>query len=696
MYTKQLLNVLIVDESLSDIEMINKLIQELGFTVTITRVEDHEDIEEAFDSAPQDILIYSYEFQHSTLKDVRECLDTLSKDMPIICMHESKSDINLELALHQGANTLVNKDEIVHFTHVIKHHLEIITVAKNFNNIKARYLESEKRCQVLMTSSKDAIAYIHEGMHVTANASYIDLFGFNNFDEIEGLPIMDMVSLDKRDTFKKFLRTFKGTALEHKELMIDLKDVNEHDFKAKMEFSPATIQGEVCTQIVIRDQSDSKALEKQLALLSKTDQLTGLFNRRHLIESLDKKLSTVKSVDNYFSFLFISIDKYKDSLEQLGVLGSDQLIANVAKALLAAAPKKQLLCRFTNNRYCLILNHHDEEIIHQVAESLIHAIDELVIHISGKAINSTVSIGVCIVDESVKASSDILDRSIKALALAREESDGHCVIYQPKEGELTQTQLDERIKKQISSALKENRFTQLFKPIISLSSDDVHRYQTMPLLVEKDGTELKAEEYQEAASRTNIAVSIDRWMILNTLIKTVTLLKANKKIKYTFFVTLSSASLQDPTLFRWLNEQIKKFPIPNGSIIFCVDTETALSRLKQTKALATALKNLKCDFCLENFGLGPNPFQIIKHIPVDYIKVHSDFVKSLSTNQDNQQSITQMVEKATALKKSLIVGNIDDPGSMTILWGLGAQLIQGDFISPGTKHTDFDFSSMSM
>ncbi len=687
------LNIAVIDESLNDVEMYGKLIKDLGYSINITRLEDCEDLEDAFkEQQCLDLLLFSFEFQYTTIKQIRTCLNKYNKDISIVCLFEEKSDITLEQALNDGATSLVNKDNIVHFKQTMQRELDFAITRKKLDDIYQRYLESEKRCQVLMASSKDAIAYVHDGMHVTANDAYLELFGFKQFDEIEGTPIMDMVSDDEQEKFKTFLRTINKDHFKSTEVEIDLINAKGKVFNAKMEFSPATIDGEACTQIIIRDQSDSKELEKQLALLSKTDQLTGLFNRRYLIQNLEKKIKTAK--ENPFSFFYLAIDQYDKLSEELGVLGSDQMIASVAKTLKQVLPQKQLLCRFTGHTYCIILQHYKKDMIEKVAKALIDAVNKQTLNYSGKVVNPTISIGICLVDESIKATSDALNRAEKALESATKTGHSQYKIYQPKQGELTQTQLDEKWKSYLAQALKEKRFSPRYQPIVSLSGDPVHRYEVTALLFDEHGEQMDADEYTEVANRTGVAKSIDRWLILSTL---QTIIKTNKgKQSFAYFISLSNATLEDPSLFRWLNDQMKKFRIPPNSLIFSVNSDTALSRLKQTRALVVALQKLKCEFSLSNFGSGPNPFQIIKHIPLDYVKIHPDFVKNLTANTENQQSIKQMADKATKLRKKIIVGDIDDPGSLTVLWGLGAHLVQGDFISPPAEKTDYDFNSLMM
>ncbi len=68
--------------------------------------------------------------------------------------------------------------------------------------------DSEKRCQQLIDSSKDAIAYVHECMHILSNDPYFKIFGYESRDDIEAMPIMDLVASDDSTKLKEFLRRF--------------------------------------------------------------------------------------------------------------------------------------------------------------------------------------------------------------------------------------------------------------------------------------------------------------------------------------------------------------------------------------------------------------------------------------------------------------------------------------------------------
>ena len=118
------------------------------------------------------------------------------------------------------------------------------------------------------------------------------MFGCDDNDDVEGMPILDMVSPDDHAQLKDFLRAYSKSQSDEDTLNLHGQHADGSSFDITMEFSPASMEGEACTQIIIRDQNDSKELEEKLNVLSKQDLVTGLYNKIYLNEQLDKFISS--------------------------------------------------------------------------------------------------------------------------------------------------------------------------------------------------------------------------------------------------------------------------------------------------------------------------------------------------------------------------------------------------------------------
>ena len=129
-------------------------------------------------------------------------------------------------------------------------------------------------------------------MHVYANRAYMDLFAISTREDIEGTPILDMVTAREHEHFRTFLRTYQQQPGTAETLHIHCLRAGGEPFESNMEFSPAVLDGEACTQVIIRPRHSTAELETKLDALSRNDILTGLYNRQHFMRVLDDCVRT--------------------------------------------------------------------------------------------------------------------------------------------------------------------------------------------------------------------------------------------------------------------------------------------------------------------------------------------------------------------------------------------------------------------
>ena len=112
-------------------------------------------------------------------------------------------------------------------------------------------------------------------------------------------------------------------------------------------------------------------------------------------------------------------------------------------------------------------------------------------------------------------------------------------------------------------------------------------------------------------------------------------------------------------------------------------------------SLSKKLKAIGCGFVLDDFGAGANPFQLLEHIDVDYIRMERSFMDDLIDNPKNQDTIKKITARATELGKFTIAQHVPDASSLSILWGMGVNFIQGYFLQEPLPEMEYDFTEMS-
>ncbi len=688
-------HIFIIDDSFNNEENIVKLMRNSGYAAHTTRVEDSEDIIEALQKQSPDIVLYTNGMELISLQEVVEFFEkNCKKPVPIIAINRPGFELDVTQAMRTGAMDLSSYDTPEHLEMIIHREVRAFSSIAKSVTLETNMREIEKRCETLLDSSRDAIAYIHEGMHIYSNHSYLSLFGFDESNDLEGMPILDMIGIDDREKFKLFLRdNCVSDHCENKKLNLSLCASNGTEFKGAMEFTTASIDSEPCIQVIIRTQADNKELEKQLALMSQTDSITGLYNRQFFLETLEDTTKNAKKGKTTAAVLLIHLDNLNDIKKNIGVVGADQFLNEISREYEAVISDSDILAHFEGETFSIISYQQNSQTINDYVKKINKVAQDFIANINKQSLNTTSSIGISLLDENTPETSEVLLRVERALSEAIEQGPNSIIIYQPKEGELTQKEIDANVIADLKDALKNHRFVLYFQPVISLHGDTDERYEVFVRMKDKNNNIMLPADFLPAADRTGMAVAIDRWVLLTAI---TTLTKCWKEGRRTlFFVKLAANSLKDTSLMSWLKEQLKKYNVPKNSLIFEVKESVALTSLKYTAELARSLQELNCGFALDDFGQGNNPFELLKHVPADYIKLERSFMENLSTSTENQEAVKAITEKAMELNKLTIAQCVQDATSLSVLWGMGINFIQGNFLQEPAPDLNYDFTSMA-
>ena len=351
------ISLIIIDDSFDTEEKIISTLRVAGFATKSTRVEDEEDLLIAIQDRLPDLIVYSQGMELISLKDTCNCVGKIPEieRVPVIAVDKKSAESAVVEAIRDGAADLSSYENMDHLKQVITRE---ITAFRNWKDIAAlnkSLIEIERRCSSLLDSSRDAISYVHEGMHVYSNQSYVELFGFESPDDIESLPILDMVAVQKRDEFKEFLRKYMKGESGLEAFTTRLVKPDGSEFEGEMELSPASIDGEPCTQIVIRlKATNTDELEHQLKLISQQDHVTSLFNRQHCLEVLDATVSDCEEGKYIAALMEIHIDNFNGIKDKLGVSGADKFIIETANLIKSVAREEDILSRYMHSTFAII------------------------------------------------------------------------------------------------------------------------------------------------------------------------------------------------------------------------------------------------------------------------------------------------------------------------------------------------------
>src|SRR5699024_7988167 len=278
------------------------------------------------------------------------------------------------------------------------------------------------------------------------------------------------------------------------------------------------------------------------------------------------------------------------SLEaDLGVTGIDLFLAELAQKLQQELSADAQLARFADDAFCVLApdttpQQHKTELL-----NLSKHVDAHLFEIKGRTAHTTLSIGVAILNDKTSKPAKILARAQRC---AEQLPQGNALKIHDPADDLAAAANRGDIIAMVQQALNSYYFKLLFQPIITLCGEDNELYEVLLRLVSPQGEEVAPADFLNAAITAGLADKIDRWVLFNS----INLLREhrNKGHQTRFFIHLSSASLQDPSLLPWLKTTLEAAALPAEAIILQVREVDAVTYLKQAKQLSNGLRELGC------------------------------------------------------------------------------------------------------
>jgi diguanylate cyclase (GGDEF)-like protein len=162
---------------------------------------------------------------------------------------------------------------------------------------------------------------------------------------------------------------------------------------SKIDLANSELEGQ---NLLLTHQSKQlKETNKQLEVLTCTDSLTELFNRRHFDSVLDNELSHAKRHNESFSLMMIDLDNFKHTNDKYGHSAGDKVLSEIAKVIIDNVRPSDVVCRVGGEEFAIIFRQTDNQEVRIVAETLRNKMEQhsVMIH-DQQAISVTASIGV--------------------------------------------------------------------------------------------------------------------------------------------------------------------------------------------------------------------------------------------------------------------------------------------------------------
>jgi diguanylate cyclase (GGDEF)-like protein/PAS domain S-box-containing protein len=673
MKNNAVIKILFVENSVEDAEQIISLIRNAGIAVRPARATDTEQLQKALDELIPDLVLFNPGVGSLPLREVAKQIDASGRDVALVANVGQLDNQGVADLFAGGVSAVASRSQPRQFITVVQREFEALNTRRQVRRLESALRESERRCDALLDSSNDAIAYVHEGMHVRANRSYLDTFGYEDFDDLLGLPILDLISHEHADALKALLKDHSRGEKAPPSLELQARRADGSAFPATIEFAHATFEGEACLQVVFRRQLVDPSMIEQL----QRDPVTGLYLRARMLEFIDEAVAAAAGGRKGQTLLLIEPDNWNSSVAGIGLGKVDELLAGLAAQINDLLGPEDVAGLLAEHTFGVLLHSSSDDAIKAWITRLQQAVANRIFDAGERSITLTASIGGSLLAEKNANAELLLNQASTALRNAQGQGGNRSDVHDPTAREKADEERERNWLAQLRQALVQDEFALHHQHIISLQDADGD-YSEILLRMNGPQGEVQPGFFMPIAEKHGLTAEIDRWV----LDKAIAALQARDGhgVATTFFVKLTTDSLQQPGLLPWLGKRLQQAALKHGHIVLEMTESRVVTLLRPAQEFVAGWKKLGGRFALEQFGSGLNSFQLLQHIDADYLKIDRTYMAGLPQHADNQQKIAEICQQAHELNKQVVAEWVEDAASTSLLFACGVDFVQGNFL----------------
>jgi diguanylate cyclase (GGDEF)-like protein len=446
-----------------------------------------------------------------------------------------------------------------------------------------------------------------------------------------------------------------------------------------VQFKPAAHRE--IAEIVEALQSTAAALAERDAKLSELanhDALTGLYNRRRFVDELKTDVARVAETNGQSALLFIDLDQFKYVNDIGGHPAGDRLIKKVADLIVQAVGDKGTVGRFGGDEFAVLVSNVTKPGAQTLAESILDTMRKFVHIDADKVFHIHCSIGITIIQPGNGDHDDLIAQSDIACREAKQRGRNRLAFYRKSEQDAERVVTDVGWMAKIRAAIDNGSFVLHYQPIVNISTGETSHHEVLLRMQSENGELIAPDAFLPAAARFGMMAEVDAWVIENAIIALTKFRTDNPDLRLAINLSASAFEMED--IAGYVGSLLAKHEVAAESVLFEITESIAIRQLNRDDSQIMALREMGCEFALDDFGTSYTSFSHLRRLPVDHIKIHGSFINNLVAEPIDQKTVQLIGEIGKAAGMKTIAAYVDNGPALALLRTLGIEYAQGLYI----------------
>jgi diguanylate cyclase (GGDEF)-like protein/PAS domain S-box-containing protein len=422
----------------------------------------------------------------------------------------------------------------------------------------------------------------------------------------------------------------------------------------------------------------NKALE-EIKSLAFYDPLTGLPNRRLLVDRLEQSLLSSVRSGLEGVILFLDLDYFKTLNDTLGHDMGDLLLQQVAQRLTACVREGDTVARLGGDEFVIVLTALSEQKIEAAVQAEIIANEILIslnqiYQLNTHIYHCSSSIGVTMINNSEAGIEELLQQADIAMYQAKKAGRNRVCFFDPKMQATINANAD--LEGKLYKALEYSQFRLHYQIQVDNSGSSVGAEALIRWLHPELGL-IFPIQFIPLAEENGLIRAIGQWVVETACAQLSAWQNQALTCNLTLSINVSAQQFQQSDFVAHLQASIEGHGINPGLLNLELTESIFLANMDETIASMNALRTLGVQFSLDDFGTGYSCLQYLKRLPLDQLKIDQSFVRDLIVDNSDRAIVSTIIAMAKSLELDVIAEGVETDEQRQFLQHKGCLHYQG-------------------
>ncbi len=509
------------------------------------------------------------------------------------------------------------------------------------------------------------------------NAAAEAMFGWTA-TEIVGQPAIKILPSAFHDPLRELLVecATKGNASAlNNDVEITGLRCDGTEFPMMVSTSAIAIGSKSVISVIVRDLSDQKRYEAQLAHQALHDPLTGLPNRLMLSDRLEQALAGVRRHDRMSAVLYVDLDRFKAVNDTLGHAIGDQVLIEAAGRIQRSVRETDTVARLGGDEFVVLCEHIDG--LHHAADfaKRIIAALEVPFRLGDDEPHISASVGIAFSGDGRQSADSMLANADIAMYRAKSNGRSRCELFDAAMQEWVTTQV--ALETALRQAVARNELLLYAQPVVESDTGIVRGFEAL-VRWERPGVGfVDPDQFIPTAEETGLIVDIGAWVLDEACRHAATWERCWPDRQLEVAVNVSSRQLLTGDFVATVTNTLARTGLEPTRLTLELTESTLIDDALTVEPLLRQLRAQGVNLALDDFGTGYSSLTYLRAFPINIVKIDKTFIRSIGTEREDTAIVAAVIALADNLDINVIAEGIETEEQFAVLHQLACPYMQG-------------------